>query len=189
VDDAIEIRARPITIIVMPLAAIFFAYVVLAPIAIIAGPGHFAFVWVPIVGGLLLGTALALRLRARFDVAGISVRNAFRSRRFAWPEITEIRVIPSPWYCCEPGWAAAMPEVTTSRGEHFPLRVCTHLKRAHVDQLSKLLDARAAEYRFDVPKSLIKLWKMDARPNDYSVDAVARQGLGERKDSSGQHCP
>lgn len=49
-----------------------------------------------------------------------------------------------------------------------------NVERSQVDQRSTLSDARAAEYRFDAPSSLIMPWKKDARPADRAADGVAR---------------
>ncbi len=163
VDEGIEIRARPITLIVMILNAGFWSIVLIGSAsALMFGRDHATLTWILIAFGSALGFAIALRLQARFDNTGISVQNAFRSRKFVWQEITQIRVIPSVWYCCEPGWAAAMLEVTTARGERFPIRVATHLSRTP-ERLTSFLTARSAEHGFDVPETLIRLWRRDAR--------------------------
>ena len=163
-DEPIVIHARPVAAIMTVLAAAFFSLLIIgAGGVLVYGRGHATLIWLGIGMGCLLGVATAFRLRAGFDLTGIRIRNAFRARSFRWPEIAAIRVIPSVWYCSEPSWAAAMLEVSTRGGESFPLRVCTHLKRSQVEALSAFLRARAAEHGFEAPRSLIKLWKVEAQ--------------------------
>jgi len=119
-------------------------------------------VWGGALVGWLLGSATASRLRARFTTVGVDVRNAFRSYSARWDEVEAMRIIPAVWYASDASWAASMLQVETTDGRRFPIRCCTHLSRSQVERLTVYLRKRADEYGFDLPASLLPLWRVNA---------------------------
>ena len=163
-DEELVVHATPGVIAVVVVTAAFFSLLFIGGglALVIPRGGNDGLVWGGALAGWLLGSATALRLRARFTAVGIDVRNAFRSYSARWDEVKAVRVIPAVWYASDASWAANMLQVETSDGRRFPIRCCTHLSQAQVGRLTVCLQNSADEYGFDLPPSLLPLWRTNA---------------------------
>jgi len=157
--EEVVIRATPMTVAIIFLNAWFFSTILFgAGLGVALHRRHHTLIWICVASGaLLVGTATAARLQARFDGSGVRARNALRSFGVWWPDVVAIRLIPAVWYCSDPSWSATMLEVETTDGRRFPLRCCTHLSRGKAEHLCTFLNQQAAEFHFEVPHSLTQL--------------------------------
>jgi len=146
------------TVVIIFLNAWFFSTILIGVgLAVALQRRHHTLIWICVAVVALAGTATAARLQARFDGSGIRARNALRSFGARWADVVAIRLIPAVWYCSDPSWSATMLEVETTDGRRFPLRCCTHLSRGKAEHLCAFLNQKAAEFHFEVPRSLTQL--------------------------------
>ena len=113
----------------------------MAVLAPTVGPTDVALVAVLVAG--LAGAIRALRINITVDDTGISVANYFRSRHFAWHEVTG--VVESRMFVGLFGLAAdqAVIAITTKRRERpFPAQATVGLRPRPKHELQSLLQSK-----------------------------------------------